>query len=808
MPFSHESELKKLSQPIQKWIAKQKWSQFRDIQRYAIEQLIDANSEEDLVLHANTAGGKTLAAFLPLLSKIYGDDGNTSDKGYAIIYIAPTRALINQFIDINHDLGRICRAPYLNDVEINGWMGEIPVAQKNRSWENPSGILIITPESFESILIRKTASQIEKAFSNVKAIIIDELHFYFDSPRGSQLISLCTRVDHIIKRKVMRIALSATLGDGSEKDIKQIHDFLRPHTVNTRPAFIDKSLKQVFKIHLSTSRLKKYISQDEANEEISRALDERFKKVCNGLIFTNSRSDSNIFTHKLRAQKGNLLRKDQLKKCIRVNEVEHIEPLINELWNKDREERHRYWSHFSSLNKAEREASEKRMRMGPGVLVATTTLELGIDVGTVNDVAQIGPGYSVASMRQRLGRAGRILSQNSNPNFYIYLKELENTDEKLLESFYFSTFQTIAQIVLLRDGKFESPEFNTLDLSTFVQQCLSLVYQNRFNGITKDELFEQLVKEGPFRDFDKKLFGAKNEITVFNAIINRLKKKHSPLLDEDEADGEIFLTALGRDKVLGTTFMTAFTVSSEYELRSESKSVGTISMRSNYAVGDIVIFAGKSYEILGIDHRRRVIESRYKVTKGRPAYFFGNAPSPSEAVINKMKTLYNYGSWTALKALIKETVNDCDAATLNNIETGFKIYKAQKFEYRGRAYSLQELNIVQYENDLVWFPWVGHDVLFGLSAVLRTFDKIVSIIGAVIIIQDTSIDVFLETLEAINDEFPETDKMIWNTVTGPVGKYDYYLTPSLWRKAKKTTLPSIAMLKHHFDQIHNAIKTF
>jgi hypothetical protein len=192
----------KLARPVQKWIRQQGWRELRDIQARAINSIHD--NQADLIVAASTAGGKTEAAFFPLISQVL--DSPSELGGFDLLYIGPLKALIT---DQAGRLEDICREAELPVVP---WHGDISQSVKSRALKAPRGILLITPESLEALFIRR-GLEIPRLFGATHAVVIDELHSVLDSERGVQMRSLLNRLELAVKRPIRRIGLSATLGD-------------------------------------------------------------------------------------------------------------------------------------------------------------------------------------------------------------------------------------------------------------------------------------------------------------------------------------------------------------------------------------------------------------------------------------------------------------------------------------------------------------------------------------------------------------------------------------------------------------------
>ena len=274
------SAFDQLARPVQKWIRSRGWSELRDIQARSTNIIL--GSDKDLIVAASTAGGKTEAAFLPLISQVLGDE-TEARSGFDLVYIGPLKALIN---DQTKRLEDICTDV---DLPIIPWHGDISASIKSRAEKRPRGILLITPESLEALFIRKGAS-IPHLFGNAKAVVIDELHTFLDAERGVQLRSLLTRLELAISRPVRRIGLSATLGD-----INLARTYLRPDAPNDVETVIAEGGEAELLL-----QLRGYISSGDDNEgdaattEIAKHLFENLRGSDN-LIFAGSRGRGEEF---------------------------------------------------------------------------------------------------------------------------------------------------------------------------------------------------------------------------------------------------------------------------------------------------------------------------------------------------------------------------------------------------------------------------------------------------------------------------------------------------------------------------------
>ena len=366
-----------LHKNIQKWIYKNGWEELRPAQVEAIKEIRQTSNH--LIICSPTASGKTEAAMLPLISELL--EKNIYDKSY-IVYISPLKALIN---DQFTRLDSICKD---NDISVVPWHGDISSSVKKKVEKNNQAIILITPESLEAMLIN-TPSKAKFIFKNVISIVIDEFHSFLGNDRGNQLISLLTRLEKFTKNKTRRIGLSATIGD---KDF--IAKALDP-TDHAKTKIISGSVSGIQKLKLL---IKGYEYDSKlVGEELEEASKEEIEKIKNKLpdvLITKDiyrfRNETNlVFPNSIRDVENYVYEGNFLAKEFNESEV--------------------FYPHHSLLSNDLRRDVERSAKDGkkPMTIVCTATLELGIDIGSVDNVFQINAPFAVSSLRQRLGRSGR-----------------------------------------------------------------------------------------------------------------------------------------------------------------------------------------------------------------------------------------------------------------------------------------------------------------------------------------------------------------------------------------------------------------
>lgn len=441
-----ESQFEMLAHPIQRWIWQQGWTSLNEIQEKSIPIILKGDT--DVVISAATAGGKTEAAFLPILSSVI----NGSNKGCKVLYISPLKALINDQYRRLSDLTAVTKT------SITPWHQDISIFKKKQFIESPADILIITPESLDSFLINRRGYA-ESIFASLKYIVIDELHAFIGTERGKQLQSLLSRVEIITSRIIPRIAMSATFSD-----FENVKDYLRGNR-----AINCNIIKQEKSSHEVKILIKEYIANEHNNvgDDISNEIINKLRGT-NNLVFVNSKADAEFYTANL-------------------SELCETYYIPNE-----------FRIHHGNLSKEVREGVEKELQNGtyPVTAICTSTMELGVDIGKVKSIAQIEVANSVSSLRQRLGRSGR-----RNEASYLRIFSIDREGDFNLRE---NLFQNISVIELLKEKKYEVVQTSNCHFSTLIQQILSLIAS--YNSISAQELYYVLCKKGAFSNIDSNTF--------------------------------------------------------------------------------------------------------------------------------------------------------------------------------------------------------------------------------------------------------------------------------------------------------------
>ncbi|MGE8481331.1 MAG: DEAD/DEAH box helicase [Pseudomonas sp.] len=572
------------------------WTSLRDAQEWAVPVLV--NADQDVIIAAATAAGKTEAAFLPILTNLL----NHNDPPGAVLYISPLKALINDQWD---RLSRLCEQL---ETPVVAWHGDISSSKKHRFLKSSEGVLLITPESLEALFVNR-GSSLGGVFQNLRYIVVDELHAFIDSERGKQLQSLMHRVELVAGRRLPRVGLSATLGD-----MKMASEFLRPGGSDTVTVIESKNSNQTLQVQVRgyiqppmNERLKKHVElsddgehEDEKENEASPdfAIADHIYKVLRGsnnLIFPNSRTQVEWYADQLR------------RRCEK-------DGLANE-----------FWPHHGSLSKDLREQAERALKAGnqAASAICTTTLELGIDIGSIKTVVQIGAPPSVASLRQRLGRSGRRPGEKAT--LRVYCKESPLTDaSSLSDQLRQGLVQTIAMVRLLARGWFEPPRAQGIHASTLVQQSLSIIAQ--CGGASAADLWKVLIAEGAFPNVEKSDF------------VRLLKSLGEHELIVQDSSGLLLPGTVGERLINHYEFYSAFTSDEEFRLMCDGKALGSVPVSRPLTKDQRIIFGGRRWQVRDVDLQAKVIIVS-AARGGAPPQFDGLGAMVHDAVRVEMRAV-------------------------------------------------------------------------------------------------------------------------------------------------------------------------
>ena len=588
------SAYERLNPRIQQFLWQEGWTELRSAQERAILPILDG--DRDVIIAAATASGKTEAAFLPALTRLL-----QSATPRLIIYVSPLKALIND------QFGRLTRLCETLDVRVWPWHGDIGASTKQRFWRNPTGVLLITPESTEAMFCNRGGAM-AAALGRTDVIVVDELHAFIGSERGKQLQSLLHRMECLATRRLMRIGLSATLGD-----MRLAADFLRPGQGHHVHLIEDRSQHSELRV-LVKGYAEPIVRRERdadgnpvptdpiAPAAIARDIF-RVTRGSNNLVFPNSRREVERYTHLL----NSLCEEAGIGK--------------------------EYWPHHGSLAREVRADTEfalkNRESMAPAATaVCTNTLELGIDIGAVKSVAQIGPAPTVASLRQRLGRSGRRKGEPAILRGYVD-EVVVHAQSGLGQRLRLRTIHLIAEIELLLEGWCEPPASQGLHLSTMIQQLLSVCAQK--GGVQAADAYQLLCGESttstaPFAAVTR---------AEFTRLLRTLGA--SDVLMQ-ESSGLLLPGGVGERMVNHYTFYAAFSDVEEFRIEANGRQLGTLPVEFLLQPGQRILFAGRTWIVNSVDTERRVIVVQ-PARGGAPPLFSGDGGRSHARVHQRMREL-------------------------------------------------------------------------------------------------------------------------------------------------------------------------
>ena len=510
------------------------WTRLRPLQEQSIEAVLGG---AHCLLIAPTAGGKTEAAAFPVLSQLLYDDS----PGFRFLYVCPLRALLNNLY------GRLEAYSTMVGLRTGLWHGDVTTAQRRRLVDHPPDILLTTPESLEAMLISQTG-RARECLKRVRTIAVDEIHAFARDDRGTHLIAVLERIQSLTNSPLQRIGLSATVGNPEDLLRWLVNDAAGPRQV-----------VQVEGVNAPADVQLDYVGNlDNAATVISRL--HRGEKR---LVFCDSRR-----------------RVEELGVALRTRGVET------------------FLSH-SSLSREQRHAAEQAFAESRDcVIAATSTLELGIDVGDLDRVIQIDAPTTVASFLQRLGRTGRRPGSSRNCLF------LATSQDAFL--------QAGALLRLWQAGYVEPISAPAFPAHLLAQQLIAMVLQE--GRIAQNTAFDRLNRVAAFREI---------ETSVKDAILHHLISRGFFVTE----DGFLLLgdssqAEFGRKNFL--ELVSAFTSPPVFTVIQGTRELGSIDQNllwnAQSSSRSILRLAGRDWEIASVDWKGRVVHVKPTKESGRPLW--------------------------------------------------------------------------------------------------------------------------------------------------------------------------------------------
>ncbi len=605
----------KLAPFIQEYIYRNKWEALHDIQAEAIGAILD--SPDHILISSGTATGKTEAALLPIITDLHNDPPAT----IGALYIGPLKALINDQFERLTDLLADSSLP------VQSWHGDIAQAKKTRFLRRARGILQITPESLEAMLINRH-HELKRLFADLRYVIIDEVHALIASDRGRQVMCQLERLARLQTRTPRRIGLSATIGEpqltmdwlrGSSKPPANLIQssrqaraeigleyFLLPDDRQDgrkakTGADADSACGESARFGANPPAMLK-VEPSEYYEHLHRMTQR--KSVNKTLIFAKSRADTEDIVVNMR----------QLSERKRRPSFYHV--------------------HHGSISAPLREAAEAAMKDKdqPACTAATLTLELGIDLGQLDQVLQVNSTQSVSSFVQRLGRSGR---RGGPARMFFYATENVREARHIGEELPWNLLQTIAIIQLYAEEKWlEPPEIPQMPLSLLYHQTMSIIKSH--SALSPPRLAERVLTLSPFKAITQEHFR--------RLLRHLLEIEHLERTDE----GELIIGIEAEKIVNNYRFYAVFVDNTEYRVRDKSREIGTIPEAPE--IDSTFRLAGFTWRVLTVDEERKLIEVQRVQGKADTLWTGGGAQIHSRILQKMRAVLLSQDGYPYLKA--------------------------------------------------------------------------------------------------------------------------------------------------------------
>ncbi len=568
---------------IQDFIYRNQWQDLRAVQLAAARVIFETN--KNLLITSSTASGKTEAAFFPILTEMC----ENMPTSVGVLYIAPLKSLIND------QFSRLDELLDLTGIPVFHWHGDVAQSHKAKLLRDPKGILQITPESLESMLMNRS-NDLVRIFGDLRYVIIDEIHTLTGTDRGNQIICQLVRLARLIGHTPRRIGLSATVGDAAlaakwlgggtdvETEVPEIKEGKLRWRLGMEHFFIQGSeFDQSHDFH-GEAKLPGSGDESESAEDIAVTEPSKGKveidpgyeyiydcvKDKKSIVFSNSREETEYVTATLRQIADN------------------------------RKEPDKFLIHHGNLSASIREEAETKMKADEEkcVACATVTMELGIDIGKLERIVQNDAPNSVSSFLQRLGRSGR---RGEPPEMMMVFRE-ENPlpNAPLPQLIPWGFIRAIAIVQLYIEERFiEPPITKKMPFSLAFQQTLSIVAAS--GELTPKRLAERILTLPPFENITKEDYRT--------LLLGMLE---NDFLEMTEEKG-LIVGLKGERLTNSFKFYAVFKDSEDYTVRCESDEIGTITTPP--PVGDRFALAGRVWEVEELDIARKLIY--VKAVKGK-----------------------------------------------------------------------------------------------------------------------------------------------------------------------------------------------
>ena len=640
---------------VQDYIYRRNWQNLRAIQVAAAEAIF--HTEENVLLTASTASGKTEAAFFPILSLLH----QNPPSSVGCIYIGPLKALIN---DQFSRLTELCEE---GNIPVWHWHGDVAQSHKAKLMKHPSGILQITPESLEAMLLHKHAA-IPRLFGDLRFVVIDEVHSLLRGDRGGQTLCLIQRLSRLAGVNPRRIGLSATVGDPEGTGA-----FLALGT--GRQTLIPKIQAPGSSWRLSMEHF--FVKDVQAAEG---------KDIPDALPVLEEKTDT--APQNADPGLGYIYEHTRGKKCLLfVNSREECETVTTTLrqYCEMNHEADRFLIHHGNLSASYRETAEAMMKDDSQYLttVTTATLELGIDIGRLERAFQIDAPWTVSSFLQRMGRTGR---RDAPAEMWFVIREDEPEVRAMLPSTIpWKLLQGIALVQLYLEERWcEPPRLNRLPYSLLYHQTMSTLAS--CGELSPAALADRVLTLPYFHRVSQQDY--------------KVLLRHLLATDhiQQTEQGGLIVGLAGERVVNSFKFYGVFVESEEYTVRCESQELGTVVQPP--PVGEKVAIAGHVWEVLDVDHKRHLVYCRQ--VKGRIPAYFGECPGDLHTrVLRRMRQVLRED--TRYPYLMKNAVARLNQARYTAAQSGTT--DSPMISLGGRMWCL--------------LPWVGTYAFLAMERFLK-----------------------------------------------------------------------------------------
>ncbi len=622
---------------VQDFIYRNHWESLRAIQVAAGDVIF--NTDENLLLTASTASGKTEAAFFPIITEFY----ENPPTSVGCIYIGPLKALIN---DQFYRLTELCEEA---EIPVWHWHGDVSQNHKEKLMRHPSGILQITPESLEAILLHKH-SALPGMFGDLRYIVIDEVHSLLRGDRGGQTICLIERLSRLAGVNPRRIGLSATIGDpemvgeflslgtgrktivpkidakGTKWRISMEHFFVKDSQAGEGKDEILATQKPVLIMPTAEEPFVKAFEQETADLHPVQNSTSLVPSQGNGAETAADFEFEVVPPAPENADPGigYIFEHTRGKKClVFVNSREECEAVTTSLrhYCERNHEPDRFLIHHGNLSASFRETAEWIMKDDSQLqtTVTTATLELGIDIGRLERAFQIDAPWTVSAFLQRLGRTGR---RELPPEMWFVIREDEPEMRAMLPSTIpWKMLQAIAVVQLYLEERWvEPPRLDRLPFSLLYHQTMSIL-------ASSGELSPAALAE---RVLTLKYFHRISQEDFKELLLHLIEIDH---IERTERGG--LIVGLAGERVINSfKFYGVFREDEEFTVRNESQELGTIVFPP--PPGEKIAIAGAVWTVLDVDRKKHLVYC--EPVKGNvPAYFGQCAGDLHTKVVERMR---------------------------------------------------------------------------------------------------------------------------------------------------------------------------